>query len=100
MQWFENNLDKFRAFIAAAVANTIGDGSNTYLLLGPIGTGAFANDVDAIGEVFREVLNSKMMGSTGPIAKAFGHIWFVSTDKWKNEHFEQIFNEQRQENRS
>ena len=31
--------------MSAAVANTKGDGKDTYLLLGPIGTGAFGNDV-------------------------------------------------------
>ncbi len=76
--------------MAAAVANTKGDGSNTYLLLGPIGTGAFGNDVNAIGYAFREVLSSKMMGSNGPIRNAFRNIWFVSTDKWKNDRFEDI----------
>jgi hypothetical protein len=83
-------LAKFKAFIAAAVANTKGDGSNTYLLLGPIGTGAFGNDVKDIGEVFRDVLELKMMNSKGSIRQAFGNIWFVSTDKWKNDTFEQI----------
>jgi hypothetical protein len=77
-------LAKFKAFIAAAVANTKGDGSNTYLLLGPIGTGAFGNDV------FRDVLELKMMNSKGSIRQAFGNIWFVPTDKWKNDTFEQI----------
>ncbi len=32
-----------------------------------------------------------MMGSTGPIRNAFPHIWFVSTDKWKNDRFQEIF---------
>ncbi|CAF1525625.1 unnamed protein product, partial [Rotaria sp. Silwood1] len=72
--WEKKNLAKFRAFIAAAVANTIGDGKNTYLLLGPIGTGAFGNDVKRIGEVFRKALNSPMMGSKGSIRHAFEHI--------------------------
>jgi hypothetical protein len=76
--------------MAAAVANTIDDGSNTYLLLGPIGTGAFGNDVDDIAEVFREVLEMQMMNSKGPIRYAFGNIWFVSTEKWKNDNFEKI----------
>ena len=92
-QWIEKNIAKFQAFIAAAVANTKGDGSNTYLLLGPIGTGAFGNDVNQIGYVFHEVLSSSMMGSIGPIRNAFQNIWFVSTDKWKNDLFEEIFNE-------
>ncbi|CAF4739789.1 unnamed protein product [Rotaria sp. Silwood1] len=70
-EWIEKNIVKFRAFISAAVANTKGDGSKTYLLLGPIGTGAFGNDVNHIGYVFRDVLTSKMMGSSGPISKVF-----------------------------
>ncbi|CAM4778806.1 unnamed protein product [Rotaria magnacalcarata] len=89
-QRIDNNIAKFRAFMCAAVANTIGDGSNTYLLLGPIGTGAFGNDVEEIGECFRRVLDMPMMNSKGPIRHAFGHIWFVSIDKWKNEAFEHI----------
>ncbi|CAF1149942.1 unnamed protein product [Didymodactylos carnosus] len=89
-EWTTNNVAKFRAFMAAAVANTKGDGSNTYLLLGPIGTGAFGNDVHQIGSIFREVLTSKMMGSCGPISNAFGNIWFVSTDAWKNDVFKEI----------
>ncbi|CAF0762874.1 unnamed protein product [Adineta ricciae] len=60
-----NTVEKFRAFIMAAVANTKGDGSNTYLLLGPIGTGAFGNETKDIGYAFREVLSSQMMGSKG-----------------------------------
>jgi hypothetical protein len=79
--------------MAAAVANTIGDGSNTYLLLGPIGTGAFGNDVDAIGNIFRDVLQSKLMNSDKPVRYAFANIWFVSTEKWKNEVFQRIIAE-------
>ena len=76
--------------MSAAVANTIGDGSNTYLLLGPIGTGAFGDDVDDIGKVFRKVLDMKMMNSQGPIRYAFKQIWFVSIEAWKNDAFQQI----------
>jgi hypothetical protein len=76
--------------MSAAVANTKGDGSNTYLLLGPIGTGAFGNDVEDIGEVFRKVLDMKMMNSEKSIRYAFGNIWFVSTEKFKNEIFQDI----------
>ncbi|CAF3518546.1 unnamed protein product [Rotaria sp. Silwood1] len=71
-------------------SNTKGDGSNTYLLLGPIGTGAFGNDVHDIANLFREVLQSKMMSSNGPIRQAFGNIWFVSIDAWKNDIFKEI----------
>ena len=76
--------------MSAAVANTKGDGSKTYLLLGPIGTGAFGNDVSQIGYVFDFVLRMKMMGSTSAIRNAFGNIWFVSTDAWKNDVFKKI----------
>ena len=85
--------------MAAAVANTIGDGSNTYLLLGPIGTGAFGNDVEEIAEVFRDVLNMKMMNSEGPIRYAFENIWFVSTEDWKNEVFEGILSKKESESK-
>ena len=76
--------------MSAAVANTKGNGSNTYLLLGPIGTGAFGNDVEEIGEVFRTVLDMKMMNSPGPIRYAFKQIWFVSIEAWKNDTFREI----------
>ncbi|CAF1405754.1 unnamed protein product [Rotaria sp. Silwood1] len=89
-EWERKTLAKFNAFMAAAVANTKDDGSNTYLLLGPIGTGAFGNDVIKIGKIFRKVLTSKLMGSNGPVTKAFENIWFVSTDEWKNDEFEKI----------
>ncbi|CAF2095131.1 unnamed protein product [Rotaria magnacalcarata] len=89
-EYMANTTAKFRAFMAAAVANTKGDGSNTYLLLGPIGTGAFGNDVRKIRNIFYQVLFSRMMGSTGPIRNAFKHIWFVSTDAWKNDLFKKI----------
>ncbi|CAF4141450.1 unnamed protein product [Rotaria magnacalcarata] len=73
-EWKTKTLAKFQAFMAAAIANTKGDGSNTYLLLGPIGTGAFGNDVIEIGNVFRKVLTSKLMGSHRPISKVFENI--------------------------
>ena len=76
----DRTYDKFRAIIASAVANTEGDGSNTYLLLGPIGTGAFANDMKTIAELFKKVLNEPLMDSDKPIRRAFDQIWFVSID--------------------
>jgi hypothetical protein len=84
--------------MAAAVANTVDSGEKTYLLLGPIGTGAFGNDVEAIAEVFRKVLDEPMMNSKGPIRYAFGHIWFVSTDKWKNDIFEKVLPNNKSDN--
>ncbi|CAF3320974.1 unnamed protein product [Rotaria sp. Silwood2] len=35
-EWPEKTMAKFRAFMAAAVANTRGNGLNTYRLLGPL----------------------------------------------------------------
>ena len=90
LQWYQNNFEKFRAFMAAAVANTIGDGSNTYLLLGPIGTGAFGNDTKEIAKVFRDVLKEKLLGMEIPVRYAFKSIWFVSIDGWKNDVFKEI----------
>lgn len=72
-------LQKFQSIIASAVANTEGNGKNTYLLLGPIGTGAFANDGKMIAELFHQVLNNSLMQSNQPIRYAFEEIWFVST---------------------
>jgi hypothetical protein len=59
-------------------------------LLGPIGTGAFGNDVNDIANIFRDVLEMKMMGSKESIRHAFGNIWFVSIDAWKNDVFKKI----------
>ena len=85
---------KFRAFLAAAIANAKDDGSKTYLLLGPIGTGAFGNDVEMIARIFKTALNSKMMNSTESARYLFENIWFVSIDEWKNKIFQEIFEEQ------
>jgi hypothetical protein len=76
----DRTCQKLRAVIASAVANTEGDGKDTYLLLGPIGTGAFANDIRMIAELFAKILNEPLMDSKGPIRFAFDQIWFVSTD--------------------
>jgi hypothetical protein len=84
-------LQKFQAIIASAVANTEGDGGNTYLLLGPIGTGAFANNKTMIAELFFEVLNNSLMNSTDAIRYAFDRIWFVSTNSLQV--FQEVFNE-------
>jgi len=35
----------------------------------------------------------QMMNSDGPIRYAFGNIWFVSTEDWKNDEFEKILSE-------
>ncbi|CAF0948721.1 unnamed protein product [Rotaria sp. Silwood1] len=80
---------KFQTLIASAVANTEGNGKNTYLLLGPIGTGAFANDKQMIAELFFEILNNSLMNSEKAIRYAFEQIWFVSTSSLHI--FEKVF---------
>ncbi|CAF0789125.1 unnamed protein product [Rotaria sordida] len=82
---------KFQTLIASAVANTEGDGNNTYLLLGPIGTGAFANDKQMIAELFFEILNNPFMNSKQAIRYAFEQIWFVSSNSLHT--FEKVFKE-------
>lgn len=82
--------EKFRAVIASAVANTNGTGADTYLLLGPIGTGAFGNDMRMIAELFSRILNEPLMDSEGAIRHAFDQIWFVSIDSL--DRFKQHFN--------
>jgi hypothetical protein len=76
----DRTYQKFQAIIASAVANTEGNGKDTYLLLGPIGTGAFANEIQMIAEIFSRILNEPLMDSKKPIRYAFEQIWFVSTD--------------------
>ena len=82
-------LQKFHAIIASAVANTEGDGKDTYLLLGPIGTGAFANDKQMIADLFSEVLNNPLMNSQAAVRYVFDQIWFVSTNSLHI--FEEVF---------
>lgn len=76
----KRTYEKFQATIASAVANTKDDGKDTYLLLGPIGTGAFANNIEMIAEIFSEILNHPLMDSENAIRYAFDKIWFVSID--------------------
>ena len=81
---YSRTYKKLKVILASAVANTKDDGKDTYLLLGPIGTGAFANDIRLIGELFAKILNEPLMDSSGPIRQAFEQIWFVSIDSLKD----------------
>ncbi|CAF5189486.1 unnamed protein product, partial [Rotaria magnacalcarata] len=75
---YDRTYQKFQAIIASAVANTHGNGQNTYLLLGPIGTGAFANDMKMVAGIFSKILNTQLMDSEQAIRYAFDQVWFVS----------------------
>lgn len=86
---YSHTYEKLQTVIASAVANTNGDGSKTCLLLGPIGTGAFANSIETIAKIFSEILNKPLMNSQSDdssandknaIRYAFKEIWFVSID--------------------
>ncbi|CAF4565270.1 unnamed protein product [Rotaria socialis] len=77
---YDHTYQKFQAIIASAVANTHGNGQDTYLLLGPIGTGAFANDMKMVAGIFSKILNAQLMDSEQAIRYAFDQIWFVSID--------------------
>ena len=87
--------EKLQAVVASAVANTNGNGANTYLLLGPIGTGAFGNDIRMIADLFSKILNQPLMNSTEPIRNAFDEVWFVSIDSLET--FKKQFEKTQQE---
>ena len=89
---YKRTYEKFQAIIASAVANSEDNGGNTYLLLGPIGTGAFSNDIKMIAEIFAKILNEPLMDSTKAIKHAFDQIWFVSIDSLDafHEEFEKL----------
>ncbi|CAF1097511.1 unnamed protein product [Didymodactylos carnosus] len=88
----ESTREKFRTLVRAAQANSDGDGSNTYLILGPIGTGAFKNDVSKIAELFNEELHSPLNGDNNTQQRhAFDQVWFVSSSDEKINVFQATF---------
>ena len=88
-----NTKKKFEAIIASAQANTDGNGSETYLILGPIGCGAFKNDIRIIAKLWADVLLAPLNNSLNTQQRhAFQHIWLLSGKNEKLEVFEQAFN--------
>ncbi len=51
-----NTRKKFETIIASAQANSNGNGRDTYLLLGPIGSGACQNNIQTIARLWADVL--------------------------------------------
>ncbi|CAF1039635.1 unnamed protein product [Rotaria magnacalcarata] len=83
---------KFETIIASAQANSDGNGENTYLILGPIGCGAFENNTKTIAELWENVLSSPLNeNSNTKQHHAFEEIWFLSGKDDKLEIFEKIF---------
>jgi len=88
-----NTKKKLETVIAAAQANTEGNGQNTYLILGPIGCGAFKNKLEIIAKLWAEILLKPLNENLNTQQRhAFQHIWFLSGTDQKLKIFEQAFN--------
>ncbi|CAF1409820.1 unnamed protein product [Adineta steineri] len=88
-----NTKKKLETIIAAAQANTEGNGENTYLILGPIGCGAFKNKLESIAKLWAEVLLKPLDPNLNTQQRhAFQHIWFLSGTDQKLRVFERAFN--------
>ena len=87
-----NTRKKFQTIISAAQANSNGSGNNTYLILGPIGCGAFQNKLSTIAKLWAEVLLEPLNEQLNTQQRhAFEHIWFLSGTDQKLQVFEQNF---------
>jgi len=88
-----NTKKKLETIIAAAQANTDGNGENTYLILGPIGCGAFRNKLETIAKLWAEILFKPLNENLNTQQRhAFQHIWFLSGTEHKLNIFEQALN--------
>ncbi|CAF1478052.1 unnamed protein product [Rotaria sp. Silwood1] len=79
-----NTQKKLETVIASAQANTEENGSDTYLIIGPIGCGAFQNPIQTIVKLWAKILSQPLNNSLNTQKRhAFEHIWFLSgkTDK-------------------
>jgi uncharacterized protein (TIGR02452 family) len=87
-----NTKKKFETIIAAAQANTEGNGENTYLILGPIGCGAFQNKLQTIAQLWADILYKPLNENRKTQQRhAFEHIWFLSGTDQKLKVFEEAF---------
>ena len=88
-----NTKKKLETIIASAQANTNGNGKDTYLILGPIGCGAFGNDLKSIAKLWAEILNAPLNEQSKTEQRhAFEHVWFLMGKEDKLEIFEKAFN--------
>ncbi|CAF0880729.1 unnamed protein product [Didymodactylos carnosus] len=90
----ENTRKKILTLIRAAQANSDGNGSNTYLLLGPMGTGAYKNDPKKIAVLLAEELQSPLNENLATQQRhTFEQVWLVTTNEGKADMFHQCFKE-------
>ena len=74
-----NTRKKFETIVAAAQANSRENGEGTYLLLGPIGCGAFQNKIETIARIWKQVLFQPLNEQLKTEQRhAFDQIWFIS----------------------
>ncbi|CAF4093565.1 unnamed protein product [Rotaria sordida] len=88
----KNTEKKLETIIAAAQANSTNNGENTYLILGPIGCGAFQNNIQTIAKLWANVLLKPL--DTNLNTKqyhVFEQIWFLSGSEDKLKAFEDAF---------
>jgi len=87
-----NTKKKLESVIAAAQANSHENGANTYLLLGPIGCGAFKNKLESIAKLWAEILLEPLNQQLQTQQRhAFHDIWFLSGTQQKLQVFENAF---------
>ncbi|CAF1546982.1 unnamed protein product [Adineta ricciae] len=87
-----NTRKKFQTIISAAQANSEKNGKETYLVLGPIGCGAFQNNIHTIAKLWAEVLFEPLNDRFNTQQRhAFQHIWFLSGTEQKLKVFEDAF---------
>jgi hypothetical protein len=85
-----NTRKKLETIIASAQANTDGDGKNTYLILGPIGCGAFKNNLQSVAQLWSDILYAPLNEQNKTEQRhAFENIWFLSGTDEKLKVFEQ-----------
>ncbi|CAF1094818.1 unnamed protein product [Didymodactylos carnosus] len=88
----ENIRKKIRTLIRAAQANSDGNGSNTYLLLGSMGTSANKNDITKIALLFAEELQSPLNRHLRTQQRhTFEQVWLVTTNEENANIFHQCF---------
>ena len=87
-----NTEQKLRSIIRSAQVNSKLNGKDTYLLLGPIGCGAFKNDLQQIGKLWAKILLEPLNVQLNTKQKdAFDKIWFISGTKEKLKVFSTMF---------